>query len=479
MTDQIHPDRALEARISVSFSEDRLSAYMLIHEWDEDDELTAEQLEQFLTAKGVVFGVLDDALKDAAAHPLKYVGMRLEVARGIEPVPGTDGSLRYLFDTNQDGEIRPQQMEDGTVNYREIRRLNNVLKGQPIVERVPPSPGTPGTAVTGETIVPRNGKEAHVKLGKNVVADPETQTIYAAIDGLVTFTDGDKINVFPVYEVNGDVDFHVGNIDFVGNVVIRGNVLPGFRVKAAGDIRVIGGVEAAELEAGGSVEITNGILGQGKGLVKAGKNVSSSFMLEANVEAAGDVIVSQSIMHSQIRAGKNVVCTGNKGLIVGGVIQAGEKVTAVTVGNTTSTPTAIEVGVLPELRNELNHLRERLKDVKTNAEKTEKALQLLDQAAAAGQLSRDKLAMRIRLNSTRKAAEEEIAQIRQRIMEIEKALEDTSRAEVSILSHVYPGTRITIGRYVRYVKDILKAARFTIADGEITIQSVYGGGARS
>jgi uncharacterized protein (DUF342 family) len=64
-------------------------------------------------------------------------------------------------------------------------------------------------------------------------------------------------------------------------------------------------------------------------------------------------------------------------------------------------------------------------------------------------------------------------------MELEKALEDTSRAEVSILSHVYPGTRITIGRYVRYVKDILKAARFTIADGEITIQSVYGGGARS
>lgn len=478
MSDLNHSDPALEERISVSLSEDRLTAYMYIHDWDEENEVTAEQLEQLLTKKGIVFGVLNDVLKDAAAHPQKYVGVRLEVARGIEPVPGSDGSLRYLFDTDRESEIRPKQMEDGTVNFREIRRLNNVLKGQPIVERVPPSPGIPGTAVTGEPIEPIKGKEARVKLGKNVVADPESQVIYAAIDGLVTFTESDKINVFPVYEVNGDVDFHVGNIDFVGNVVIRGNVLPGFRVKAAGDIRVIGGVEAAELEANGSIEITNGILGQGKGLVKAGKNVRSSFMLEANVEAAGDVIVSQSIMHSHIRAGKNVVCTGNKGLIVGGVIQAGEKVTAVTVGNTTSTPTAIEVGVLPELRNELNQLRERLKEVKSGAEKTEKALQLLDQAAAAGQLSRDKLAMRIRLNSTRKAAEEEIAQIQQRIMEIEKALEDTSKAEVSILSHVYPGTRITIGRYVRYVKDILKMVRFAIVDGDISVQSVHGGGLR-
>ena len=58
--------------------------------------------------------------------------------------------------------------------------------------------------------------------------------MYAAIDGLVTKTDKDKLNVFPVYEVNGDVDYNIGNIDFVGTVVIRGQYtdrIPGESVR--------------------------------------------------------------------------------------------------------------------------------------------------------------------------------------------------------------------------------------------------------
>ena len=46
--------------------------------------------------------------------------------------------------------------------------------------------------------------------------------MYAALDGLLTKTEKGKINVFPVYEINGDVDYSIGNIDFVGTVVIRG-----------------------------------------------------------------------------------------------------------------------------------------------------------------------------------------------------------------------------------------------------------------
>ena len=88
---------------------------------------------------------------------------------------------------------------------------------------------------------------------------------------MVTTTDREKINVFPVYEVNGDVDYNTGNIDFVGTIVIRGNVRSGFKVKADGDIRIIGSVEGAELEAAGSIEISAGIIGQNKGLLKQQK----------------------------------------------------------------------------------------------------------------------------------------------------------------------------------------------------------------
>jgi len=42
----------------------------------------------------------------------------------------------------------------------------------------------------------------------------------------------------PVYEVDGDVDYGVGNINFIGSVVIKGSIRDGFSVVAGSDIRL-------------------------------------------------------------------------------------------------------------------------------------------------------------------------------------------------------------------------------------------------
>jgi uncharacterized protein (DUF342 family) len=174
-------------------------------------------------------------------------------------------------------------------------------------------------------------------------------------------------------------------------------------------------------------------------------------------------------MHSTIRAGREVLCKGPKGLIVGGVVQAGEKVTSRTIGNSMSTVTVIEVGVLPELRNELIELRQQLRAHHDNLDKTEKALALLDQLAAAGQLNPEKLSMRIKLNNTKKQAAEEESAMRERMLEIEKSLEDTERARVEVVSVVYGGTKIVIGRYTKFVKDALSRVVFCLMDGDIAM----------
>ena len=119
----------------------------------------------------------------------------------------------------------------------------------------------------------------------------------------------------------------------------------------------MGGVEGAELESDGSIEITGGIMAGNKGSIKAGKSVRSSFVQDGTIIAAEDIVVTQSIMHSHVKAGGSVSCIGAKGLVVGGSIQAGDMVTARTVGNPMSTATVIEVGVKPELREELTELR--------------------------------------------------------------------------------------------------------------------------
>lgn len=73
-----------------------------------------------------------------------------------------------------------------------------------------------------------------------------------------------------VYEIKEDVSLKTGNIDFNGTVIIRGDVPTGFSIKASGDILIDGLVEAAHIEAKGSVTIVKGIVGSRTGGIIAG-----------------------------------------------------------------------------------------------------------------------------------------------------------------------------------------------------------------
>ncbi|MEW9697695.1 DUF342 domain-containing protein [Paenibacillus sp. SI8] len=466
----IERNMPLDYYITISISDDKLSAYLLINNAEDGFRVTVEELEKVLSTNRIVHGINDSQLALIAKDPKPFFLQKIVIATGTKPVEGQNGYVKFVYDFDHD-EKKPLELEDGKVNYKEVISINNVKRGQLIGQRFLATEGSPGRAVTGETLNTKAGKDARFKLGKNVIIDAEQTGLYSAIDGMVVKTDRDKINVFPVFEVNGNVDYNIGNIDFIGTVVIRGNVLPGFKIRAAGDIRVTGGVEAAELEAEGSIEINAGIVGQNKAHLKAGKNVKCAFIQDAVVEAGDELTVSQSIMHSTIRVGKAVNCNGSKGLIVGGTIQAGERVTARTIGNSMSTTTNIEVGVLPELRNEMILLRGQLKVHMENMDKTDKALTLLDQLAATGQLSPDKLAMRIKLNHTKKQALEEQLALKERILEIEKSLEDSDKAKVEVLSIIYGGTKIVIGRYTKFVKDPTNRVSFRLSDGDISMSA--------
>ncbi len=458
----------LDEKMAVTISNDMLSAHIHFKKADDPVKCTVHQLEEFLKSNRVVYGIKHDVLTQLAAKPQDFLYDKTLIAAGDPPKNGEDGYIKFLFERPAEAK-KPTELEGGKVDHKDVNSLSNVRKGQLIAERIPAKVGAPGRAVTGEAIAPGKGKDVRFKTGKNVVMDDERMRLYAAIDGLITKTEKDKINVFPIYEVNGDVDYRIGNIDFVGTVVIRGNVLNGFKIKAMGDIRVTGGAEAAELIAEGSIEIGAGILGHNKGIVKAKRNVKSSFIQEGNVEAGEDVIVSQSILHSKVRAGRNVLCVGSKGLIVGGNIQAGEKVSARTIGNSMSTVTIVEVGVLPELRNEHVELRKKLRETADNLDKTNKALAILDQLALTGNLSQDKLALKVRLNNTRRQAFDEQNELKEQILEIEKSLEDTTVAKVEVASMIYSGTRVVIGRYTRFIKDATQRVHFKLVDGEIVM----------
>lgn len=461
-----------DSTINIEISADKLTAFLSFVQITDNGPIPIEDLEAFIRTKGIVHGLNYDNLRLVCKDPVVYMKQKIEIAKGDPSSKGIDGRVEFIS-KKVDNIISSEVEDTEAIDFKQVTKLDNVMKGQLIAQLIPPAPGKAGIGVTGNSLSPNLGKPAHFKVGKNVVKNGEGNALYAAIDGLISITDKDKINVFPVFEVNGDVDYHIGNIDFVGTVVVRGNVLTGFKIKAAGDIRIIGGVEGAELESDGSIEITGGIMASSKGHVIAKNNVKSSFIQDANIAAGQDIIVSQSIMHSTVRAGKTVQCDSSKGLIVGGLIQAGEGVTARTIGNSMSTNTVIEVGINPSMREEQLLLRQQMKEHTENLDRTEKALVILDQMAATGKLTPDRLTMRVRLISTKQNSIQELSNIKEQLLEIEKSLENGDRATVSCKNLIYSGVKIVIGRYTRYIKDSASGIIFKYEDGEIVMAPYF------
>lgn len=459
--------------LELVLSPDRMQADLIIHAEYGQIGITEDEIRQFLQSQRVEFGILDHVIEQICDDPKRYVNQPQPIADGMPPVPGTDGRVEFTFQSLMEDEPKPKEMDDGRVDYYNIVNIPNVVRGQLLARKVPPTPGIDGCDITGAAVVAKNGKEVIIKPGKNVVLNEDKTLLYSAIDGQVSFSEDQKINVFPVFEVKGDVDFSVGNIDFVGTVVVRGNVPTGFRIKASGDIRILGSVEGADLEATGSIEIKSGIVAQDKGSVVAGNTIKTSFIQNGNVTAQGDVIVSQSIMFSNVRAGKSIVCRGPKGFIIGGTLQAGEKIVARVFGNASATPTVLEVGAKPELRNELAAIQRELQVLHENMRKADQGLNVLNQLMqATGDLTPDKRALQIKLTNTRLTMEKDIKKMDGRRQEIEKLIEGDSPAAVEILSIMYPGIKLVFGRMVRFIKQEFSRTRFVMIDGEISTSTL-------
>ena len=79
----------------------------------------------------------------------------------------------------------------------------------------------------------------------------------------------------PVLKVD-NVDNSTGNLRFNGDVVVKGFVQEGFEIHSTGNVRIEGSVEGASIYADGSILLVNGINGMGRGILQAGKEVTSN-----------------------------------------------------------------------------------------------------------------------------------------------------------------------------------------------------------
>lgn len=435
-----------------------------------EETLNFYELKTFIEQNNITYGLNENVLQDIAFQPETYRNKEIEIARGISPETGADGYIEWVVSGDKDK--KPIELKDGSVDFYSVNTIANTKKGELICKKVPSTEGKNGISVFGKELPAKSGKDVQLKPGKNVVLNDEKDKLYAAIDGQVVLTE-EKINVFPIYEVTGDLDLSIGNINFIGTVVIRGNVPDGFKVYADGDIKVYGNVEGSELVAGGNIHIQQGIIGHNKSLIRAGKNIQAAFILDGDVFAGENLIVSQSIMHSQVSAGKQLVCNGTKGLIVGGRAQAGEMIMASSIGNYMATPTVIEVGINPELRKEFGQLLKKKEELYDNLDKVVKGLALLDKLQKIdGNLAPEKKKLQLNLINQQLVIDKEIKSLKKKEGEIEDQLNNVQAANIKVLKIINPGVKLVIGKAVKFINIETQYVKFILEDGEIVSRQI-------
>lgn len=416
-----------------------------------------------LMAKKIRFGFAEENISRMVREKLYFVPVI--VAEGQAPVDGYDAELTYNFNTTISN--KPQLNEDGTVDFHKLDLINKVNAGDVVARIKPEYAGENGMDVYGNVLKPKKVYRKVFKYSRNLKVSEDGLELIALVTGHVTLQN-EKIFVSDEYEIPSDVDTTTGDIDFDGNVHIKGNVLAGFKVKASGNVVVDGVVEGAEITAGGNIVLQRGIQGMNKGVLTAGGNIASNFIENARVIAGKD-IDTDAIMHSKVTARGNIEVHGRNGYLIGGFVRAGNLITAKTIGSEMGTNTIIGVGSDPELVIELDNIMKQITKATKDKEQLSQMIVLLrKKQELEGRLEPDKVEMLQKAMKNMILLDNSINTMKNEYSSKSELLVENKDARVKVTGSIYPGVKIEIGDISLFIRDKNNFCQYVLKDGEVT-----------
>ncbi len=330
-------------------------------------EASADLLAGMLADAGVVHGLDGSALESlaAAARGGKSVTGQV-VARGTPPEPGRDGALEFIVRPAGAPARRKSGHDGGRVDYRETNTVENALAGEPVAIEIPPRPGQEGTDVFGRTLAAPEGKPAEFRVGDGARFDEQTRQVIAEVDGQVLWEDG-VISVSRTLHVPGSVDYSVGNIAFVGDVVVDGDVLDGFNVRSGGSLTVGGNVGACRLDSEGDLIIRGGVFGKGRARLRAKGRLAARFLNDCQAESSAEMVIEREAVGSTLMT--NSQLTMLAGRLVGGTVSALRGIDVGVLGSPLGVPTSVAAGTDYNLARRQSEVEARIGEVDASVEK--------------------------------------------------------------------------------------------------------------
>ena len=388
-------------------------------------------------------------------------------AKGVLPVDGTDGWINYNFNTDKG--LMPKERNDGTVDFRDLGLVKNISKGDVLCTITPPVPGKDGIDIYEHVVPFKPGRLPTLPSGTNTVISEDKLSLLAAVDGCIENLHS-RINVNDVFIVRGNVDSASGNVNANGSVIVQGDVMEGFSVKAGQEISVRGMVEGAILEAKGTISLSNGMNGMGRGTLKAGGNIVGKYFENAILISEND-IYADILMNCRVTAGGSILLKGRKASLIGGNCQVGSRVVAKNIGaaSNTTTRVSIQSKILTSVLSSSDHEGDNLNEMKgklLEAQKElddfqEKFMALTQQLSSAGQRSSERGNLLLKASIMKKSQlTDKVELIKKQISSLEEKTANLIDFNVIGQSIIYPGTKLTIGPYTLNIQSEYSNTKF-------------------
>jgi len=343
---------SLNAYFEISISRDKTTASIQrIKGMDLPGMITLPSLLNYIGDQGIIFGIIEDTAIEAWISNLATEEQPFMVARGKAPVASEDGHIKFHFenDFTNPGKLK----SDGTIDFRDRGAIPYVHKGDLLAEKKPAKEGKEGMDVFGNPILVEDPLDPIFIFGSGTEIKEEELTIYAAIDGQPHVDAMGNITVNPELMIKGDVDFETGNIDFNGDIIVKGIVKEGFTVK--GISLTAQEIEGATIELSGDLHISAGIT---ETTITSVGNVHAKFINHSIVAGFGDLIIQKEIIDSEVTI--SGACQNSAGHIISSKIIAKQGINAGKIGTSSSKPALLKIGVDEHIQNRIQKIDGRL-----------------------------------------------------------------------------------------------------------------------
>lgn len=425
--------------------------------------------------KGVECDEIMDALKkNGVTHGIDCVAVSrlgeggadseaVVVARGKQPGEGRDGWYEFFFEQNI--KRKPKLLEDGSVDYQNIKWFEMAQTGQRLAVYHPAERGENGCRITGEIIPAQKGKEHKPLTGRGFILLPDKVTYIAETDGKIEYNDG-KLEISNVLILD-DVTPATGNIDFNGSVYIRGTVSMGAVVKAEKDILVEGFMESAIIEAGRDIILKKGNNAGGNGYLMAGRDVFGSFFENIKV-TAGEDIRANYCLNSELHAGNAIEINGKNGILAGGYAYAAMSIKAFHIGNDAGIVTRIKLGIYDSFVSKLAQLADKMETVDNELLLLKNACYDFQQKYSAEQINSN--SVYTKLLDAIYTKEMESGNLYKKRLKLESKRKKSDRAKVVVKGTIFPGTSIDINGVI-WNAGLVRNVSVKKLDGRISVCS--------